>query len=183
MSSHEKMVSETRYIIFSSYYKHGETNTEIIVGEKKFRERAIEYYRKTHLNERECTHYDIEQFLIHHDATYFDEKDRSVFERVISEYKTNPDKYPEGPYTCNNQEYHPPKIKKDFRFYSIYNFRGGSMYRYTEESAQFYDRFETKKTNEIVEYMIQCGEQRISDQMGWGWCNIVVVTGSNLKVV
>ena len=83
-SSHKNMISETQYIIFSAHCDN-ETNTEIIVGEKKFREHAIKHYRERNLEERNCTRYDIEQFLIHHDATYFDEEDRSVFEKVISE--------------------------------------------------------------------------------------------------
>ncbi len=56
------------------------------------------------------------------------------------------------------------------------------MYRYVEERAQFYTRFETMETSEIVAHMIECGTEDIyNQQMGLGWCNIVVVTGSNLK--
>nr|QBK92541.1 MAG: uncharacterized protein LCPAC401_01790 [Pithovirus LCPAC401] len=179
----QNMNSETHYIIFSAYYKYGETDTKIIVGEKKFRKYAIEHYRENHLSMRICTRYDFEQFLLHHDVTYFDEEDRPMFEKIISEYKTNPDKYSAGSYTChpedNPEKYNPPKIDTDFRFYYI---RDRRMYRFVEERAQFYVRFETKETSEITRYMTECGYAAIRNQTGWGWCDVMTVTGSDIRI-
>nr|QBK92916.1 MAG: uncharacterized protein LCPAC403_00500 [Pithovirus LCPAC403] len=171
------MNSETHYIIFSAYYKYGKTRTEIIVGEKKFRKYAIEHYWENNLNARVCTRYDFEQFLLHHDATYFDEKDRSVFEKILSEYKTDPNKYSEESYSWIVER--PSKVDKNFRVHFIMN---GHVFRYSEERAQYYSKFETMETSEITKLMVECGRQAIYGEEGWGWINIVTITGSDFKV-
>ncbi len=189
---HSVMTSETHYIITTAY-DNGEMETEIIVGENKFREHAIDYYRINNLDERECTSHDIEQFLEHHDVTYFDEKDRPAFEKIISEYKTYPN-YSECKISSEDnvfqaifrlhyipEIYTPLKTDIDLKVYRI-RISDGLMLRYSESRIHTFSKIKTMETSEIIKHMVECGTKTISDQMGWGWCNVMIVTGSNIKV-
>ncbi len=168
------MTSKTHYIIVFAFYDRKETDVTIIVGEEKFREYAFEHYFSTQYELRECTSHDIDQFLNHHDATYFDEKYRDDFEKIISKHGEiiSEEKCHHDP-----EEYHPPKID-DFQSYTIFY---GSMYRVAEKFVQTIVNLKTMKTDEIVKIMVDCGRQMIHDE-DWGWYDIVVVEGSNLKV-
>ena len=171
------MTSEIHYSIFKSFHYGKETNVEIIVGKENFRKYALACYdvdQSSEKDERICTRNDIDQFLIYHDSSYFDEKeDRDVFEEIMKKHKNGSNENQD----MMDEEYHPPKID-DFKVYWIYN---ESVYRYTENWVQTWVNLNGMETHEIVKIMVDCGKQMIVDK-GWGWYDIVVVEVINLKV-
>ena len=163
------MASEITYFIVNSYITSRD-DTDFITGEENFREYAIGYYLTTRRDEKDekvCTHRDIDEFLTHHDVTYFKKRDRSVYEEIITKHKSssNPD-----------DEYYPPAINNS----QIYWISNGSMYTHTDEWVQTWDDFKAMKTDEIMKNMIDWGRQKIHDK-GWGIRDIIVVTEGRIK--
>ena len=180
------MSSETHYIIIKTFYNQKQTDVKIIIGEEKFRKYAFDHYYATQCGEKEeriCTHHDINQFLNHHDATYFDEKDRSIFKEIVEKAACSStigtEKYKDDSnQDMINEEYHPPKID-DFKVYWIHRY-SESMYRHTNSWVQDWVNLKTMKTDELVKKMVNCSQKMIRNEK-WGWSDIVLIEGDDIK--
>ncbi len=190
----DMLTDTTQYIIFMAYYKHGETLVDIIVGEKNFRQYVFDEI-KIHTNGRICTPSDIDVFLSHHDSSYFSKNEQNNYEQIIKNHNHNETKE----NNITSMPYQPnitPEIRRFYIMPPYVRCNGGvgndivipppihntpHMYRYSEKQIiNNFSKLVQLTIEELIDYMLKKGDIDVQD--GWGWKNVIVVSGTNFKV-
>lgn len=177
------LTDTTQYIIFSSNLDDEEIDVNIIIGEKKFRQYALNSILP--LDARHCTRNDIDIFLAHHDASYFSEKEQPYYEQIIKNHLNDDDDDDETKE--DNTPYQPNIASEIRRFYILRPFKYSKfksnrlpcMYRYPEKNIiENMSKLCLLTTEGLISHMITIDH----DNVEWTWKDVIIVSGTNFKI-
>ncbi len=185
----------TQYIIINRNEYNIEQ--EIVIGENNFRRHILDHIQD-YLKFHECTSNDINEFLAHHDASYFSEEFIEIYEKIIKQHladsKVNEDyKHDEIPYQPDivpwSQFYiskrylqrrckHKLTSKCKYKCKGKYRYDSPVMMRMNKEEIVKYISFTKKTTEELICYMTEWN----NDTHTSIWANVLVVNGNNINI-